>query len=394
MSNREKILGLLVGVLLAAFAVFGVFRSVQNGMRSRQAKIANMNNKIRQEENKKMLGLEDAHLVREFKLRSLDASADKAHLDFSHWLETQVEEVGLSPKMVRYNDIRKSTDDYRELTYTVTGEGNIKQVRDLLYRIQSADTLHRVERFSLRQANEESKKLKLELNIAALSMGDIEGAKKTPVGTMVETKLGKTLEDYDVIVTRNIFAPANNPPKFKSLRTQTVELGKQFDFQLSATDVDGHQLSYRLLESPDGAKLAKRNLKWKPSELGDYEFEVEVEDDGVPSKRDVATVRVRVIPERKASPKREEFDDATVTELTGVVKGPRDDGLRIWLKVQSKDELLFLGEGDEINVGKWQGTVKSIQRKMALLESADGDVFELGLGGILANATPLQGESR
>ena len=389
MSDREKLLGLLVGLLLAVFAVFGVFRSVQSGLRARTANITNMNRKIQQEEEKKALGLKDAVLVQQFKLRSLDANPDKAHLDFSHWLEMQVEEVGLNRKLVRYNDVRKSTDDYKELTYTVSGEGNIRQVRDLLYRIQSADTLHRVERFSLRQANDELKQLKLELGIAALSMGDIEEP-KTPVGTVVESKLGKTLEDYDVIVTRNIFAPANNAPKFKSLARQTVELGKQLKFPLSATDADGHSLSYRLLDSPDdSAKVEKRNLVWKPEKLGDYEFEVEVEDDGVPSKTDIATVRVQVVPERKREAK-EEFDDATVTELTGVVKGPRDNGLRIWLKVQSKDEHLSLGEGEEFHVGKWQGRVRSISRKMAVLETEDGQVYELGLGGILANAKLLE----
>lgn len=395
MSDREKLLAVVVGSLLAFFMVFGVFRSVQSGMRTRNNKIFNLQKKIQQEEEIKLQALADANLVREFKIRSLDVDPEKAHLDFSHWLEKQVEEIGLYPKMVRYNGVRQSTDDYKELTYLVTGEGNIKQITDLLYRIQATDTLHRVERFSLRQGNKASQ-LKLEMNVAALSMGDVD-APKVDVGVISKSKLGKSLEEYhEAIVVRNVFAPANNAPKFASLGTQTVELGKQLDFAMNATDADGHELSYRLLDSPDdSAKLKGRNLLWKPSKVGEYKFQVEVQDDGLPAKNDVATVRVKVVPESKPKPK-EAFDEATVTKLSGFVQGPNEVGPRIWLNVQSDGENLSLGAGDEINVGNWRGIVKSVypQRNLVVLESEDGSAYELKLGGTLADAKPVKSDEK
>lgn len=396
MSDREKLLALLVGGLLAFFVVFGVVRNVRSGIRIRNSQITNLDKKIKQAEEAKKQAEQDQNLVRNFKLRSLDANPGKAHLDFNHWLDKQVEEVGLLDKSVRYNNIRKSTDDFKELTYTVTGDGNIKQITDLLYRIQAADTLHRVERFTVRQAATTGK-LKLDMNVAALSMGNADGP-KVAIGKIVESKLGKSLEEYtNTIVIRNMFAPANNAPKFNEEKTKEVELGKRLDWTLKATDADGHALTYSLIESADdSAKLKGDKLVWKPSDVGEYKFRVEVQDDGVPSKSDVATMVVKVVPEKvaKKEPAKEEFDEATTTKLSGFVQGPRDKGPRIWLNLQSEGENLSLGAGDEINIGKWRGTVTSVKpdRNVAWLESEDGKSFELALGQTLSDATPIKAE--
>lgn len=395
MSDREKLLAGLVGGLLVLFLCFGVLRSVQSGLKTRQAKIDSMNRKIKEERDKNAFALEDAMQVRQFKLRSLPADSDQAHLEFSHWLEKQVEDVGLEEDIVQFVDFTQRKEDYEELSYTVSGAGDVRQVTELLYRIQSADTLHSIKRLTVRKQGDDANKLKLNMTVAALSMEDLDEP-KVSIGTQADAKLAKSLEEYkEAIVIRNVFAPGNNAPRLKLPRSQTVELGKELNLALNASDVDGHGLDYALLKGPDdSAQVNGGKLTWKPSELGDYEFEIQVEDRGLPSKRDVATLRIQVVPERKReAPKREEFDDATVTELTGVVQGPRDPGLRILLKVQSKDEFLSLGEGDSIDVGQWQGTVKSIKGRKAVLESEDGKVYELGLGDILANAEPM-GEGR
>lgn len=393
MSQRERVLAIAVGGLLGLFALFMVFRGVQNGLRTRDSQLTSLQRKIGREENAKVLALRDQRLVRDFKLRSLNADPEQAHLEFDHWLEQQVKEVGLQRGTVRWNDFRRATEDYKELTYTVLGDGNIKQVTDLLYRIQAADTLHRIERFSLRQGADPGK-LKLELSIAALSMGEVD-APKAAVGKIVESKLGKSLEEYKAaIVTRNMFAPANNAPKWELDKSKTVELGKQLDWNLKATDADGHGLEFRLVDAPEKAEIKNRKLVWKPSELGEYTFEVEVTDDGVPAKTDVATVKVKVIPERVAPQEKpkDEFDEATVTKLTGFVQGPTYVGPKIWLYLQSEGENLTLGAGDKIDIGKWQGVVKAVKpdSNVAWLESADGESFELALGQTLSDAKPMR----
>ena len=391
MSNREKLLGLVVGVLLGVLVVYGVVRGVQNGLRSRQNKISSLTKKIQQEQERKLQATADAKEVLEFKRRSLDADPDTAHLDFNHWLDGQAEEVGLKEKIVRYNGIRQNTGDFKELTYNLRGDGNLQQVTDLLYRIQAADTLHRIERFSLRQSSR-SNLLALDLSVSALSMGDVEGQEKVAVGTISESKLNRSKADYEeAVVVRNIFAPANNAPRFGNLRPQTVELGRELELNLNATDADGHALSYSLLEAPDDdAEIQGRRLFWKPSELGNYEMKLEVVDDGLPAKSDITTVSVRVVPQREREAPPPAFDAATVTRFSGVV-WPTDDVPRMWLIVQSEDQNLSLAAGDAINIGTWQGKVKSVDadKNRAVLEAEDGQAYELALGQNLSEATPL-----
>jgi len=395
MSDREKLLGIVVGALLLFFAGFGIFRSVKSGFTTRNANISNLDSQIEKTKSAKLQALQAANLVQQYKMRSLNSDLEKANLEFDKWLKRQVQEVGLKHEFVRYNGVRAKKDAYKELTYTANGEGDITQITDLVYRIQASDTLHRIETFAIRPGPK-SGKLKLEMIVAALTMGDLNSPQpKAAIGEIVEGKLPKTLDEYqDIISVRNLFAPGNNSPKFDDETSKTVELGKRLDWKMNAKDPDGHELEYKLVESPDdSAKLEKGKLEWKPKELGKYEFQVEVRDDGVPAKTDIATLTVKVVPEEKKEEKKvEDFDDATQAFITAFLQGPRNPDPRIVLDVRSKDERIRLVAGDKIDIGKWQGVVKAVDavKAVALLESEDGKAYELGIGQALSEAQPVK----
>ena len=283
------------------------------------------------------------------------------------------------------------------MTYTLTGEGDLTQITELTYLILAADTLHRIEQFAIRPGPKTGK-LKIDMTIAALSMDNFLDSPqpKTAIGEIVEAKLPKTLDEYqDIISVRNLFAPGNNSPKFENDTSKTVELGERLDWRMKAKDPDGHELEYKLVESPDdSAEMKRGKLTWKPDELGEYEFKVEVRDDGVPAKTDVATLTVKVIPEKKREEKKkpEEFDDATQAIVTAILQGPRNPDPRIVFNVRTKDERILLVAGDKIDIGKWQGVVKAVDpaKAVALLESEDGKSYELEIGQALSDAQPIE----
>lgn len=391
MSDREKILGIAVGGLLALFAVFGIYRMVNSGFESKHEEIVDLDSKLKVEKGINLAAMRDRAEVAEFQRRSLPGNAEAAHLEFVHWLELQVKEVGLTKESVNFDAIPRTKEKFKELSYTVMGLGDIRQVSELLYRIHSADNLHRVRTLDLVK-QKEANQLKINMRVDALSMADMEGTPKVPVGEVDKTKLAMSLDEYrDILSARNLFSPANQAPRFARLRTQEVEIGKRLSYKVSAEDPEEHDLVFQIGEdAPSSMDISKSGtLTWRPKEEGEYEFKVYVADKGIPSKEDVATLKVRVIPEREPEPeeKEEEFDDATLAILTAIVQGARDPMPQMCMYLRSKDESKYLQQGDRIRIGKWKGEVVEVDpdRNLVRLSNDEGE-FELRLGEALADA--------
>ena len=281
----------------------------------------------------------------------------------------------------------------KELSYLVTGIGDINQVTEFLYRVHSGDTLHRVRTIDLQKHKDG---IKLTARIDALSMPKIEG-EKVAVGTIDESKLTMGLEEYkEQLSMRNLFAPANQAPEFKSLRTQTVEVGKNLSHKLEATDPEQEGLTFELDDgAPAWIKISKSGkLSGRPKEVGEHEFKVYVMDGGIPSKESVADFKVRVIPERVVeAPERVErkgLDEAKLAVLTAIVQGANDPTPQMCMYLRDKDESQYLQEGDDIEVGDWRGEVLLVNpdNNTVRLQTEEGE-YELRLGDALSEARLL-----
>lgn len=392
MSDREKLLGYAVGGLLAIFLLFGVYRMVDASLEKKRTEINDLNAVLKTERITNKAAKSDQLLVQEFQRRSLPSNLESAHLEFVHWLEQQVKEVGLTKDSVNFDSIPRTKEQFKELSYTLTGVGDVRQVTELLYRIHAAKTLHRIRTFDLVK-QKDANLLKVNIRVDALSMPDLpNNEQKVAIGDIATDKLAMPLEDYrDLITQRNAFSPANQPPRFDSLRTQEVELGSRLSYNLKAEDPEGHDLLFELGEdAPSSMDISKSGtLTWRPREEGEFEFKVYVTDSGIPAKEDVATLKVRVVPEREPEPREaeEEFDEATVAVLTAIVQGVQDPMPQMCVYNRGKDESLYLQQGDAIKIGKWSGKVLSVDpdRNIVRLSNDEGE-FELRLGEALSDA--------
>ncbi len=392
MSDREKLLGYAVGGLLALFLLFGIYRMVDAGLDKKRAEIRNLNTLLKAERNTNRAGQSDQQLVYEFQRRSLSSNLESAHLEFVHWLEQQVKEVGLTKDSVNFDSIPRTKEQFKELSYTLTGVGDVKQITELLYRIQAAKTLHRIRTFDLVK-QKDANLLKVNVRVDALSMPDLpNNEQKVAIGDVATDKMTMTLDGYRNLITgRNAFSPANQPPEFVSLRTQEVELGSRLSYSLKAEDPEEHELLFELGEdAPSSMNISKSGtLTWRPREEGEFEFKVYVTDSGIPAKEDVETLKVRVVPEREREPpeEEEEFDESTVAVLTAIVQGARDPMPQMCVYNRGKDESLYLQQGDKIKIGKWSGEVLSVDpdRNVVRLSNDEGE-FELRLGEALSDA--------
>ena len=395
MSDREKLLGYAVGGLLVLFAVFGIYRMVQGGLNAKTNELRELSSTYNSEKKKKMLGNQAVGKVTNYRARSLPSTLADAQREFSQWLNEQVDEVGLKNKVVRpqpFAPTGRKKAEYTELSYAVTGTGDIKQITRLLYKVQTIDKLHRIRSLNLVKAKEGTD-LKLSMMVDALSMPDDtkHPVERAPTGSVLRS-LPLSLEAYEEkIANRNLFSPGNQAPKFERVRRQEAEIGKRFTVNLEAKDPEDDKLTFRLADKYDDSpfKVSKSGrLSFTPDELGDVEVEVWVTDAGIPAKESKTVVKINVVPEKIVEKEKEEdFDETKLTYFTAILQGKEDPLPQICLNYRSKDEIEYLAEGDDIEIGKWSGKILAIEvlRKVIRLETEDGQ-FELKLGRPFSDA--------
>jgi hypothetical protein len=206
----------------------------------------------------------------------------------------------------------------------------------------------------------------------------------------------------EIILGRNLFGPANQPPRLADLGRQRGYTNRPIEFQVRAADADPlDRVEYRLVESADSAARfdpTTGRFSWTPRKPGDYQFLVRAMDDGLPIKTDQRTIVVSVtdppppdppppppLP-REPEPVKLAFDDAKYTVLTAVidVSGTGE----VWLLIRPKGQTLRLHIGDKFEVGSIKGVVASIGQSGFTFESG-GKQHSLAKGEILGQATPV-----
>jgi cysteine-rich repeat protein len=84
-----------------------------------------------------------------------------------------------------------------------------------------------------------------------------------------------------------VSATGNHPPSFEDIQSRTVAEGSVLEEQISATDPDGDNLTFNLVNPPTGATIEASSgiLRWVPDELqgpGVQNITVRVTDNGTP----------------------------------------------------------------------------------------------------------------
>ena len=129
-------------------------------------------------------------------------------------------------------------------------------------------------------------------------------------------------------------------------------------------------------------------FSWRPDEVQDCEFTVIVTDKAIPPKQDEQKVKIAVVPRKNRSvAERAGLDKSKLAVLTAFVQGRFDPLPLICMHLRSDDEFRYLGKGDEIKIGDWDGVVTSVhlRKSEARIRTKQGD-FVLRLGETLADA--------
>ena len=100
------------------------------------------------------------------------------------------------------------------------------------------------------------------------------------------------VEDYQkVIVSRNPYAPANQPPQITSSASQSGFVNQPVSVTLTAEDPEKTAVRFRAGSGAiEGLTVDESSgrIEWTPKSTGEFELQVFAMDDGIPAKETVA----------------------------------------------------------------------------------------------------------
>ncbi len=175
----------------------------------------------------------------------------------------------------------------------------------------------------------------------------------------------------------------NLPPEVEEISAQTAYSGQPFTLEIEAKDPDGgsEPLTFKLTgDVPTSATIdAEGQIAWTPPpelDLGDYEFNVSITDQGDPAQ----TVAVKV-PVTLAE------DDARHTYLTTYFQVGEEMKAQLYNRVTNRSQTLTLGSA--VKAADLEAEVIRIEPQYILLRNGP-ETFRLDMGQNLRSLRPAE----
>lgn len=407
MNQRERFLIFAVGALVLLIGGYYAFDKTSAAMKLRARQITTLKEGIRDRGRQLVKARKAQRRLSVYEEMALPANREMAASQYQSLLLSRLEEAGMvNVKVIPQNSSNDRNLIFKQLTFSVTCQGNLEQLVGLLHRFYSRDYLQRIRTLQI-QPISASKNLNLSFTVDGLSMP--RAANEKQLANRVSNRLehGELPEYLKVIAERNLFSPANRSPKLASVGSQTAYPNRPFSVAFKASDPDSNdKIRYKLGDGtvlPD-AKLDPETgiLQWSPKEKGNFEVSVIASDNGIPSRSDTQLVTISVTDPPPDPPKpapKLEFDHAKYTKLTAVVEEQNErkpdaaPRLQAWLFVQPTGESVQLYLGDSFTIGSVTAKVTAITDRSLTIETADKS-RTIGLGQTLLEGTERPIEAR
>ncbi len=385
MNQREKILAIIAGGLVAVVAVAFIGLRVSRSLAALDARLRKATTDLENSEMQITLGREAADQLQAIAERALPAQREVASTAYQQWLVTLAEQQ-LDRVNVTRGSVTPNKDIFEVHSFKVTGIGNLREVTRLLSQLESANLAHRIQQLSLRPIKDK-KDIDVNLVLEVLAMPQAPERNELPPPP-ADAPEQRRLEQ--IVLDRNLFAPRNREPQLEVDEVYTAFVGQPFRLEPSASDpdrLDNVDFEADVSGLPN-ARFSRSNktIQWTPRELGEYKITIAALDDGIPQRRVEREVRIRVQPAPQAPPPREEKVDLTAAKFAYVTGVTRSGGRpEVWVSLRTEGKTLKLGVGDSFKLGNIEASVASIESQNVEIDAA-GRRVRVRLGQSLAES--------
>ncbi|RCS54334.1 cadherin repeat domain-containing protein [Bremerella cremea] len=390
MSQRERFLAILVGVLVLGVGGFYFMNQYFDAVKHRDRQIDTLAKRLRNEQVKETKAKKALSRLDTYQKHALPESIRASQAFYQDRLRETLEANGFSNVSVKPNSFRRAGNHGQHI-FNLTGKATLEELVQFTYEFYSFNVLHKFSKLTV-LPSKTSDKLDISMDVAVLS---VDGANEVPNPESVRLNQlthGNVKDYLDKIASRNLFSPANKPPLFTSNTSADAELGNSFQYRVSASDPDkDDKVSFYLGENPPaGLELSESgSLKWTPSELGEFKVTIEARDSRTPAKSTTQELVINVKdppPPEEPSVSPPSFDEAKYTFLTGTVTVGGQP--RAWLNNRPKNRQLRLAPGETFTIGTLKGKVVDVRDREVVIE-IEGDLRLLSIGQPLADALPM-----
>lgn len=407
MTDREKKLLFVASLLIPiglVFLGFFWFLSAYDGVNQEYTSLMTA---LETEQNKADDGF-NAELRRQYYNNvSLPPSVVTATNEYQGWLTSKLEEIQFETPRVKPTDagalqVRMGTPEIgRRKLFNVQAKGNLAQLHQFLVDFYQVDLLHRINSLKIIPQTEGNgaKKVRTGQLSIIMAIETISLAKAVNRENFTEAKraLAQSENEYDLILKRNIFGPANNQPTLEA-RSATVYVDETATVSLSGKDADEQDLlKFELLESSiEGLELEQSRPTDRRAKLvipsqpaGKYEFTAKVSDNGFPPKETIEKFYVKfdlrpppkVVVETPPPPPPPPFKHSTMTRVTGTSLD-KDGRWLAWITIRTTDERYRVPVGDTFVVDGEEWRV--------IAADEDSATFEVGGKTYIGRPNPIE----
>ncbi len=386
MTQRERLLSILVGGLLLATVVWWGLSKYRGAVKTRQTAITNLESDRARIDEQIMQGFLAERTMGEYLVRSLPSDTNRARGVYQQWLldigqSNQFDDLAVDPITTT-----PVGDLYRRLGFRMSGKTTKPDLVRMLHAFYAKDYLHRIRELSVRPNKTDSFTVEMTIDVVALNAAPADA--QAPAGRSWHVD-GDVASYLDPIMNRNYFEPPNGAPRYSGNARQEAFVGRNTPIPLTFSDPEKDRVNVEVVgELPEYVTFDQGSgtLRVNSEEKREFTVLVRGTDEGYPNRSIEQEVKIAVVDPPKPPPPpapKLKFDDATQTVLTGLTHG-RDDWTA-WMHVRTRGKTLKLRVGDQFEIGSLKGEVIEVTPKFVELEIA-GKRFTLKPNGNLKEA--------
>jgi hypothetical protein len=206
-KNRQKLLLVLLGLILAYFVGEWLFETVLDGPKKKLlARRKQIERRIEQRQEELEAALEAGKKLEVWESQSLPSNAEIAVSFYGSWLTELVEFSGFDKANVDAGTPMNQKGLYRSFDFSIRAKGTLAQLTTFLFEFYNAGHLHQIRSINL-SPMPRSDQVDLAISIEALILPTADRTDEL-TSVRADRLAFSDLEDYQIISARNLFGYA------------------------------------------------------------------------------------------------------------------------------------------------------------------------------------------